>query len=113
MATITIDVPDALAEKLSSHQERLNEILTLGLGELSPVPNQVYQYILNFLASDPSPDEIIAFRPLPEMQERLRTLIAREKTQGLTSAERSELEEYERIEHLMVLLKANNKSNAA
>jgi len=108
MATLTIEVPDLLAEKLSPHWGRLDEILGLGLGELSPVPNRVYRYILDFLANNPTSEDIVHFRPLPEMQDRLRNLLEREKTETLTVAEQAELDEYERIEHLMILLKTHS-----
>ena len=106
MPTITIEVPDSLAERLAPYQERLAEILALGLGELSPWPSRVYRYILEFLASNPTPEELAAFRPTPEMQQRLLTLLERERTGQLTDMERAELDEYERIEHIMVLFKA-------
>ena len=105
MATLTIEVPDMLAEQLSPHKGRIDEILGLGLRELSPLPNRVYRYILAFLADNPTAEEIIRFRPSPEMQERMRVLLERGKMEALTPAEQAELEEYERIEHLMILLK--------
>lgn len=107
MPTITLQVPESLAERLSPYQERLTEILALGLGELSPLPSQVYRYILEFLAGDPSPEQLAAFRPTSEMQARLRTLLMRERAGLLTEVERAELDEYERIEHIIVLLKAH------
>jgi hypothetical protein len=42
------------------------------------------------------------------MLERLQTLISKERGGNLTSSERSELDEYERIEHLMIMLKKGN-----
>jgi hypothetical protein len=42
------------------------------------------------------------------MQERLRTLVTRSKAGELTPVEVKELDEYERIEHLMVMIKAGN-----
>jgi hypothetical protein len=81
------------------------EILALSLQQ-PPLPAQIYHYILNFLTSEPTPAEILAFRPTPEMQERLKTLLMRSQAGELTPTERSELDEYERIEHLMVMLKA-------
>jgi hypothetical protein len=68
----------------------------------------IYRYILNFLAGNPTPEQIAAFGPTPEMQERLRTLLARERAGELTGAELLELDEYERIEHLVIMLKAGS-----
>lgn len=108
MTTVTIEVSAPLAQRLSLHADRMDEIVGLGLGELSPLPNRVYRYILSFLAENPTPDEIVDFRPSPEMQERLRLLLERGKTETLTAVEQAELDEYERIEHLMILLKTRS-----
>jgi hypothetical protein len=42
------------------------------------------------------------------MLERLRILISKSKTGDLTTHELGELDEYERIEHLIVMLKSGN-----
>ena len=42
------------------------------------------------------------------MQQRLKTLLNRSQTGELTDIEQEELNEYERIEHLIVMLKAGN-----
>jgi hypothetical protein len=44
------------------------------------------------------------------MQDRLRTLLIQSKTGKLTPRELQELNEYERIEHLIVMIKAGNLS---
>ncbi|MCL4836288.1 MAG: hypothetical protein KJZ86_27860 [Caldilineaceae bacterium] len=108
MTTVTIEVSAPLAQRLSLHKDRIDEIVGSGLGELSPLPNRVYRYILAFLAGNPTTEEIARFRPSPEMQERLRLLLERGKTQPLTAAEQAELDEYERIEHLMIPLKTHS-----
>ena len=106
MVEITIQVPDALAERLSSVQDRLPEVLALGLDELSPLPNQVYRYVLEFLISRPSPEALMRFGPTPEMQTRANKLLERDRAGQLTPAESTELDEYVRIDHLITLLKA-------
>lgn len=105
MAQITIEVPDSLAERLAPVRDRLPEVLAHGLDQLSPVPNEVYRYILDFLSSNPSPEEIRAFRPTPQMQERISELLEKNRTNRLTAAESSALDEYERIEHVIRMLK--------
>lgn len=45
------------------------------------------------------------------MQQRLQTLLGRNKAGELTPIEQGELNEYERIEHLMVMLKAGSLPN--
>jgi hypothetical protein len=110
MAKITLEIPDDLGEKLSVIGDRLPEFLALSL-EQPPLPAKIYQYIVNFLASGPTPEEIREFRPTTEMIERLQTLLNRSKEGILTLNEEQELREYERIEHLIILLKANSISN--
>ncbi|MDJ0620125.1 MAG: hypothetical protein QNJ63_25865 [Calothrix sp. MO_192.B10] len=109
MAKITLEVPDELSEQLAQIGDRLPELLALSIQQ-PPLPARIYQYILNFLASEPTPEEILAFRPTAEMQSRLQTLLARSQAGELTTTEQRELDEYERIEHLMVMVKAGNLS---
>lgn len=107
MAIITLEVSDELADALSHIGDRLPEWLTLSLQQ-PPVPASVYRDLLHFLASSPTPHEIAAFQPDPKVQQRLHLLLQRERDAGLTPSEKAELDEYERIEHLVVMLKAGN-----
>lgn len=107
MTTITIEVPDELSELIAQVGDRLPELLTQSLKQ--PVlPAHIYRHILDFLASNPSAEAIAAFGPTPEMAERLRTLLARETAGDIMPAEKAELDEYERLEHLMIMIKAGN-----
>lgn len=106
MVTVQIQVPDSLAQKIYSAQERIPEILALGLKELSPVPNEIYRYILEFMVSRPSPQEIMKFSPTPEMQVRASELLEKNRAGSLTKQEAEELDEYTRINHLVTMLKA-------
>ncbi|MBD2186048.1 hypothetical protein H6S82_06815 [Planktothrix sp. FACHB-1355] len=110
MPKITLEIPEELSDQLAQVGDRLPELLALSLQQPA-LPAHIYRYILNFLASNPTEEQIAAFGPTPEMQERLRTLLARERAGELTAAERLELDEYERIEHLVIMLKAGNLPN--
>ena len=112
MARITLEIPDELWEKLEPMSDRLPELLAMSL-ERPPLPARIYQYILDFIVSKPTPEEIIAFRPTAEMEERLRVLLERSKGGKITVAESKELDEYERIQHLMIMLKAGVFSQLA
>ena len=105
MTIITIEVPDELAETLTRVGDRLPELLALSLQQPA-LPAHIYRYILDFLASQPTMGQIAAFRPTPEMTERLQTLLARQAAGDIMPAEMAELDEYERIEHFMIMLKA-------
>jgi hypothetical protein len=110
MQTITLAVPDELAEELSQVRDRLPELLALALKQPA-MPAHIYREILAFLAGNPTPEQVAAFGPTAEMQQRLQTLLARQDDGSLTPAERAELDEFERIEHLMVLVKAGALSH--
>jgi hypothetical protein len=109
LVKIILEIPDELSEQLAQLGDRLPELLALSLQQ-PPLPAHIYHYILDFLASQPTPEQILAFRPTLEMQERLKTLLVRSKAGELTPTEQRELDEYERIEHLIIMLKAGSLS---
>lgn len=106
MIEMTIQVPESLAERVSAVSGRLPEVLAYGLEELSPLPNEIYRYILEFLISQPTPDEIVNFEPTSTMNERVSELLEKNRTGTLTTAESAELDEYIRLNHLITMLKA-------
>lgn len=106
MVKITIQVPESMAEQIVAVQTRLPEVLAHGLNELSPLPNAIYSYILTFLISQPSAQELLNFEPTPEMQSRASVLLEKNRTSELTPVENRELDEYTRINHLVTMLKA-------
>jgi hypothetical protein len=105
MALVTIEVPDELSELVEQAGERLPELLARSLREPT-LPAHGYRYVLDFLASRPTSEQVAAFGPTPEMVERLRTLLGREAGGEITPAEKAELDEYERLEHLMIVIKS-------
>ncbi len=107
MPKITIEVPEELSVALTQFGDRLPELLALSLQQPA-LPSHIYRYILNFLVSNPTPEQIADFRPTPEMQERLHTLLRGSKSGELTPTDQKELDEYEQIEHLVIMLKAGS-----
>jgi hypothetical protein len=105
MATLTIEVPDELSELVAQAGDRLPELLARSLQEPT-LPAHVYRYVLDFLASRPTPEQVAAFGPTSEMADRLRVLLERESSGEIAPAERAELDEYEKLEHLMVMIKS-------
>jgi hypothetical protein len=65
-----------------------------------------YDEVFEFLTSTPSPEQIIAFRPSEATQERLRYLLDQNRNDRLATDERTELDEFMKIEHFMRMLKA-------
>ena len=122
MAELTIQVPDELAQRLEPLRDRLPELLQRLVETVPPripLPNQIssvtsptdapiaYTEVLDFLITRPTPQEITTFKVSAEAQERLRTLLDKNREGTLTEAEATELDLYEQLEHLMILLKAS------
>jgi hypothetical protein len=111
MAQIILDLPDELAERLEPYQDRLAEWLERGLQDVLTEPRDTNELgtedIISLLASQPSPEQILAIRPSPLLQDRVSTLLAQSKAGTLTTREEAELERYLTIEHLVRLAKAH------
>jgi hypothetical protein len=67
---------------------------------------QAYDEVLDFLAAGTTAEGIASFRPSPAALARVRELLERRSEGTLSAAEDEELEEYLRLEHLMVMAKA-------
>ena len=106
MIEITITVPEELAHRLAGVQDRLPEVLARGLEELSLPPTEMYRYVLTFLASTPSPQEILDFALPQAMQDRASELLDKNRAGQLTNREAAELDEHIHIDNLLSMLKA-------
>jgi len=67
---------------------------------------KAYQEVVDFIAAGTTPQNVIDFRPSETTQARVEDLLAREKDGELSPSEKSELDHYLQIEHLMRLAKA-------
>ena len=67
-------------------------------------PNKVYDEVIEFIASS-SPQNVIGFRPSEEAKARVADLIHREKMEGLSEDETSELGHHLEIKHLLRMAK--------
>ena len=61
---------------------------------------------LELLASNADPEQVLAFRLQEDNQRRLDELLTKNRANTLTDKERSELESFEHLEHVVRLLKA-------
>jgi hypothetical protein len=107
---ITIQVPDVLGQRLRRFRERLPEILERGLREMlaeKPGEFQDENAIIELLTSQPTPEQVLAIRPSPELQARVSELLGRNKEGELSRQEETELERYLTLEHLVRLAKAH------
>jgi hypothetical protein len=72
---------------------------------MAVVQSPAYQEVYQFLVSSPTPEQIIAFRPSGVIQERVRQLLTANQADGLATQEQAELDEFERVNHFMSMLK--------
>ena len=62
--------------------------------------------VAEFLATRPSPDEMLAFQPSEDVEARFAELVANQRSVGLSDEEQEELEQFRQTEMLLRLLKA-------
>jgi hypothetical protein len=67
---------------------------------------KVYEEVIEFIAAGTSPNKLITFEPSEVVKDRVADLIYKEKTSGLSLDEKSELDHYMQLEHIMRLAKA-------
>jgi len=119
MAELTIQISDELAQRLEPLQNRLPELLWQLLDVVNlqttsePIVQTgvtdipaVYQEVIDFLIKRPTPEEIIAFKVSPQVQAQLKVLLQKNSSVTISPMELAELDIYEQLEHLMILLKA-------
>ena len=115
MAQLTIQVPDELANRLQPILHRLPELLsqliethtpeTLEFTNSSDTAN-TYTEVLDFLIKQPTPEQIAKFKVSTQAQTRLEDLLEKNRMGTISKAENSELDTYEQLDQLMILLKA-------
>jgi len=74
---------------------------------------KAYEELIDFIAAGTKPNDVINFEPSQAVKERVAYLIHTEKTSGLTSEEKSELDNYMQLEHIMRLAKARARRYVA
>ncbi len=116
MTTITLEVPDELAARLDQLRDHLPallfEVLNSETGKnalrcLDGGPSdEIFDEMIDFLATGPTAQQIIAHKASEAMQTRLRELLDKNREEGLNESESAELDGFESVEDLMGLLKA-------
>ncbi len=106
MTQITVEIPNDLAQRLRPVQNRLPEIIEIGLREVTSSKSYFQNEIIDFLANGPSPEEIVSFRPSEKSIERAQELLEKNQAGRLSPAEKNELDHYEQMNYLMTLVKA-------
>src|SRR5438477_9422824 len=112
---VTLELPDSLATSLQNAGDHLPRILELGVRAWTAAGRPEFDGVadvLETLARLPSPDEVLALRPSPALQERIEELLEKNRTAELSPAEQREWQGYQYLEHLVRLAKANALSKS-
>ena len=67
---------------------------------------KAHEEVVEFIARGPSVRNVADFQASPEAKARVEFLIRKEKNDGLTPEEKSELDDFMMLEHIMRLAKA-------
>jgi len=116
MTTITLEVPDELVAQLRMDPTLLPALLQEAIHTKrakGPLPATsavsgppLYQEIMDFLTSSPTPAQLVAFKISEATQERLEDMLYKHREEALTPDEHAELETYRQLNHLIIRLKA-------
>jgi hypothetical protein len=74
-----------------------------------PALNVPFDELITFLASSPSSEELVAYRPPEELQARMSELLEKNRQDSLTSEEETELDEFLRMNRFMSRLQTQVK----
>ena len=113
---VTLELPDALFQKFKLRSQRTkrsieDELLNAFALDMPLLPLsetrelKAYNEVLEFLSSGPSSAEIATFQLSDEATQRAQSLLAKERTAGLTDAEVAELDYYVELGDFLELLR--------
>ena len=113
---LSIEISAELEQKLKAVEKELPMILELGLREHLATSEGRFNgtaEVLEFLATLPSPEDILELRPSTSMQNWINELVQKSKIEALSSQEEREWEQYQYLEHLVrqVKIQARVKLN--
>ncbi len=72
-----------------------------------------YEEIIDFIAAGTTPDDVIVYQPSDATKQRVEELIYQEKSTGISTEEKLELDHYMQLEHIMRLAKARARKYIA
>ncbi len=106
MVEMKLRVPDELAQRIRPMGPWLPAVLELGLLGCRTRAAAAAVEVMELLAGNPSPQEVLDFHVSDATQERSRRLLALNEAGLLGDDEQRELDELDQLEHLVVMLKS-------
>ena len=106
MVQITMQLSDPLAKQVLPARRWLPAVLELSLARLKTPAAEMSSEIIDFLLRNPTLDEVMTYHASDPAQRRLQRLLALNESGLLSEEEHSELAELDRLEHIVIMLKA-------
>lgn len=105
MVDVKVQVSDELANRIQSFGEWFPAILELSLLDFRTKARDAVSELVKFLEKNPSPQEVLQYQASEKLQKRLGRLLTLNKDGLLSASENLELDELERLEHIVIMLK--------
>ena len=105
MIEVTLQLPDDLALRVQRLQRWLPALLDLSLAGFRTGATETATEVLESLDGEPTPQAVLAYHVSERAQHRLQRLLALNAAGLLGEEEQLELDELERVEHVVVQLK--------
>lgn len=106
MVQMTVQVSNELARRLQPIRYWLPAILELSLIGFRTLATETATEIIQFLSRNPSSQEVREYHVSDRAQARLRRLLALNEAGEISEQELLELNELQKIEHIIIMLKA-------
>lgn len=106
MVQMTIQVSDELAERIQPIGTWLPTIIELSLIGFRTLAAATATEVVQFLSKNPSPQDVLDYHVSERAQARLQRLLALNEAGMLSEVEQLELDELQRLEHVIIMLKA-------
>jgi hypothetical protein len=106
MVELTMQIPDELAKRVVPMSRWLPTILELSLVGFKTPAAETAGELIDFLSEAPSRRKLLNYHVSNRAQTRLQRLLALNEAGISSEAEQRELDELQKIEHIMIMLKA-------
>jgi hypothetical protein len=106
MVEMTVQIPDELAERIEPMSRWLPTILQLSLIGFKTLATATASEVVEFLSKNPSPQDVLDYHVSDAAQTRLQRLLALNDARLLSEAEQMGLDQLQRLEHVIIMLKA-------
>jgi len=105
MVQMTVQLSEELAGRCKAVGPWLSAIIELSLAGFKTPAAAAVSEVIGFLCTNPAPAAIAAFHVSDEAQLRLQRLLALNQAGFLSPPEQTELDELQRLEHMIIMLK--------